>query len=638
MSSRTTMLSNSIHRSIRRSYLCLRHLFFFCSIATLILSYVQPAHAAEIKFDRAYIGTLDGQTFTATGTLTADEGTISFTDGSNNRNFTNASGTLSFTVGGDPTTLSGDLESRHPNGGNIAEAIVFTADDNTSYLLVLIGKYDSTYSASGSANQLLDSINNYLTVFTADPATSTILVDGAASTAVAEGTNAIVTVTAKLADGRAISGANVVLSGDPSANGTITPSSATTDANGVATFTVTNSISGTITYQATISYGGADTILTRTVFVTYTASVDLTDSGSTIVASPESLTAGSSETSNVTVTVKDTNGAVMTGQTVVILADGTSLGTVTDNNNGTYSATLPAGASAETVTLSFTVDGNTAANTDTVTFTAAQDITAPTVVISGPSGVTTEPFTITFTFSENVFGFVAENILITNGMLGPLTGSGMTYSVLVTPVMGTTVTISTPVGAAQDAAANDSEVSNIFTVRAGSPASEFERREDEIRAVVMDDAERALSSSLGASQRMVREARGRLIGVAGASACNTLQFGDLLDPTPDLPEECYTDIVSWDNVPFDVNGIAAVNGTTFSTSGRFFGQTVGFDGMSTRLVFGDFNIQHDGETGSSTAILTGRLAWERVISDRTMLGYFIGGELAHSDIDGAFAG
>lgn len=67
-------------------------------------------------------------------------------------------------------------------------------------------------------------------------------------------------------------------------------------------------------------------------------------------------------------------------------------------------------------------------------------------------------------------------------------------------------------------------------------------------------------------------------------------------------------------------------------------QTSNFDGSARRLVFGDFDIQHDGETGSSTATLTGRVAWERVVSDRTMLGYFIGGEVSQSNIAGAFEG
>jgi len=43
-------------------------------------------------------------------------------------------------------------------------------------------------------------------------------------------------------------------------------------------------------------------------------------------------------------------------------------------------------------------------------------------------------------------------------------------------------------------------------------------------------------------------------------------------------------------------------------------------------------IRHDGNTGSTTATLIGRMASEGAESDRTMIGYFVGGEFAHSDI------
>jgi len=171
---------------------------------------VQPAKAAEITFDRAYTGTISGQTYTANGTLAAEPGSIRFDDGGTSRNFTNTTGTLKFTVAGVPTSLSGQLTSRHPQGGTIAEAVVFTATGGTSYLLVLTGTYSATYSASGSANQILAGLNNYLSAFTADPGTSTIRVNGVASTTIAAGANASVAVTAKLADGTPISGATVV--------------------------------------------------------------------------------------------------------------------------------------------------------------------------------------------------------------------------------------------------------------------------------------------------------------------------------------------------------------------------------------------------------------------------------------------
>ncbi len=92
------------------------------------------------------------------------------------------------------------------------------------------------------------------------------------------------------------------------------------------------------------------------------------------------------------------------------------------------------------------------------------------------------------------------------------------------------------------------------------------------------------------------------------------------------------------NVPFDVDGTFDLADETLSTKGTFFGQTGNVEGTERRLVFGNFDVQRDGDTGSTTATLTGRVAWEQMISDDTMLGYFVGGELADSNISGAFEG
>jgi hypothetical protein len=92
------------------------------------------------------------------------------------------------------------------------------------------------------------------------------------------------------------------------------------------------------------------------------------------------------------------------------------------------------------------------------------------------------------------------------------------------------------------------------------------------------------------------------------------------------------------NMPFDIDGAFSLSEATLSTNGTFFGQQGSADSTYRRLFFGDFNVQYDGNTGSNTATLTARVAWERMTSDTTMLGYFIGAELAESDIKGSFMG
>ncbi|MDC1297748.1 hypothetical protein N8Z37_05655 [Octadecabacter sp.] len=219
------------------------------------------------------------------------------------------------------------------------------------------------------------------------------------------------------------------------------------------------------------------------------------------------------------------------------------------------------------------------------------------------------------------------------------TGDALTYAW--TQTSGTTVTLNSTIAAQPtftaptlnigDAAAtlvfslivNDSTVDSTadtvsITVNpeTASAASDFAAKEDAIRSVITDDATRSLNSTLNANERMVGEARERLIASQQEGA----------------------DLATRDNVPFDVDGTFDLDGSRLSTKGTFFEQRGTADGAGQRLFFGDFDVQHDGDTNSTTATITARMAWEQMYTDSTMLGYFVGGELAHSNIKGSFEG
>lgn len=151
-----------------------------------------------------------------------------------------------------------------------------------------------------------------------------------------------------------------------------------------------------------------------------------------------------------------------------------------------------------------------------------------------------------------------------------------------------------------------------------NPAAEFEAEKEEIQAIIIQDASRSLRSSMTANQRMTQGARGRFISARQAKA----------------REEDVTRAL----IPFDVDGNFTLSESGLSTAGNFFQQVGNEDGTYRRLFFGDFDVQHDNDTDSTTATLTGRMAWEQMTSERTMLGYFIGGELATSTIGGSFEG
>ena len=128
---------------------------------------------------------------------------------------------------------------------------------------------------------------------------------------------------------------------------------------------------------------------------------------STISANPTSIVADGISTSTISIQLKDASGNNLTtsgGIVVVTTSDGT-LGTVVDNNNGTYTVILTSSTNAGAATLGFSINGTTATNTTTVTFTAQSggDTTPP--VITGPAdgvGGTTTGLNSDKTIPENI--------------------------------------------------------------------------------------------------------------------------------------------------------------------------------------------------------------------------------------------
>ena len=135
-----------------------------------------------------------------------------------------------------------------------------------------------------------------------------------------------------------------------------------------------------------------------------------------------------------------------------------------------------------------------------------------------------------------------------------------------------------------------------------------------------DDALRSLNSTLASNIRLTRGARGRYLESRRAPG------GD--DGS----------IVSSKNVSFDVDGTFTASNGNLATKGNFFAQTGNFEDTQRRLVFGDFNLQRDDDTGSTTATISGKMAWEQLLSEKTMLGYFLGADLGRSNIKGSFTG
>ncbi|PDW01675.1 hypothetical protein CJ255_17995, partial [Candidatus Viridilinea mediisalina] len=144
-----------------------------------------------------------------------------------------------------------------------------------------------------------------------------------------------------------------------------------------------------------------------------------------------SSVAGSGSTWTVTVTTV----ADATGTIGLNLVDNDTIGT-------TDSPPVPLG-------------GSGAGNGDFTGEVYAVDRIAPTVTLSSPApNPTNSTIPVTVTFSENVSGFVAGDLTVSNGSVSGFTGSGATYSFTVIPDEQGDVTVNIGADVAQDAAGN----------------------------------------------------------------------------------------------------------------------------------------------------------------------------------------
>jgi len=242
---------------------------------------------------------------------------------------------------------------------------------------------------------------------------------------------------------------------------------------------------------------------------------------------------------------------------------------------------------------------------------------APTVTLTGPSGVVTAAFAATATFSEAVTGFALDDITVTNGTASSLvTGNAPVYTFTVTPTLGTTVSIGIAANKVTDTAGNANTTSNNLSIQAGSPASEFATQKATIKNAMTGEAKRALRSGLASDQRMMTKTRTRFIAD---------QSG------PDANQD----------VAFFVDGFAELKATHLDSEatakGNFFSQQATGDGTWRKLAFGDFDVQTDDDKNVS-GFLKGRMAFETNLNSTTMLGYFVGGQLGRSTLKGTFEG
>ena len=176
------------------------------------------------------------------------------------------------------------------------------------------------------------------------------------------------TITVQLKDAN---GNNLTSGGDTVGLATTLGSlgSVTDNLDGTYTATLTSATTtGTATVTGTVN---AAAITDNAVVNFIPGPADATTS--LITAAPTSIVADGVTTSTITVQLKDANGNNLTsgGDTVALATTLGSLGSVTDNLDGTYTATLTSATTTGTATVTGTVNAAAITDNATVNFTAA---------------------------------------------------------------------------------------------------------------------------------------------------------------------------------------------------------------------------------------------------------------------------
>ena len=200
--------------------------------------------------------------------------------------------------------------------------------------------------------------------FVADTATATIADDalqaGNAGTTVADGT-ATNTVTLPITDasGNPLPGHEVTFTvTEP--DGTAREVVVTTDASGIATLPVSSTQAGTVKVDANV--GG----VTSSIELSFVAG-EVAAINSSLETGVTRIVANGTDTTLITLTLKDSNNNPVIGQTVTFSSTLGTLSSVTEGDNGVYTATLTAGVAPGITTLHAKVGSNPLDLTTSVT-------------------------------------------------------------------------------------------------------------------------------------------------------------------------------------------------------------------------------------------------------------------------------
>ncbi|CAH1222130.1 hypothetical protein PAECIP111893_04818 [Paenibacillus plantiphilus] len=493
------------------------------------------------------------------------------------------------------TTISVKLKDAQGNAlttGGAAVAIASTLGtvgavtnhNNGTYTATLTAPVTvgtATISASVGGSGITDTASVQFVSGAASASTSTVEAGDAALTA--DGTSqTTVSVKLKDAQGNALTtgGSTVAISSTLGAVGTVTDHN-----NGTYTATLTAPVTvGTAAISASVGGSG----ITDTASVQFVAGAP-SPSTSTVEAGDATLTADGTSQTTVSVKLKDAQGNALTtgGSAVVISSTLGAVGTVTDHNNGTYTATLTAPVTVGTATISASVGGSVLVATTSVQFVAGAPSQATSTVEAGNATLTADgasQTTVSVKLKDaqgNALTTGGSTVTIgsTLGAVGTVTdhNNGTYTATLTAPVTVGNATISASVGGSAIAATTSVQ----FVTGAPSQATST--------VEVGDVTLTADGTSQTTVSVKLKDAQGNALTIGGATVAIASTLGAVGTVT-DHNNGTYTALLT---APVTV-GIATISA---SIGGSAIGQTA-----SMQFVPGAVSSSHSTVTASDLVV------------------------------------
>jgi RNA 3'-terminal phosphate cyclase len=228
----------------------------------------------------------------------------------------------------------------------------------------------------------------------------------------------------------------------------------------VYTFTVTPTVSGTVTIDVPGAAAQDDANNDSTAAIALTRNADLVVPSVVLNSTAPSDVNGAfivTATFSEPVTNFVASDVVLTNATVTSFSGSGSTYTFTINPaaSGIVEVNVPSGVANDPAN-----NGNTAA----ATLTRTADLVVPTVTLSSASVPNVNGlFSVTATFSESVTNLVASDVSLFNGTLSNFSGSGAVYTFDVTPNTNGIVNVNVGSNVAQDVANNGNTAAPVLT-------------------------------------------------------------------------------------------------------------------------------------------------------------------------------